>query len=113
MVDEDAVKEFIEDVGPESAQSLIMLFAAEARSRCLRVRELVARAHWKDVQREAHALRSTCGTYGIPGLAEIAGELEAAAEAGDGDRAAEMAAAIDESAEGAIDNLLNLIDSLT
>ncbi len=109
MLNEDAVRGFVESVGADTAKTLILLFTAEARARVARISDLTRRGDWKAVAKEAHGLASASGTYGLTGLAEIVESLGAAADAEDAETAQKLVDEINDKAEGGLDALTNML----
>lgn len=67
------------DLSPAEAAELVERFLADARQRCARARELLARGEWAHVAETGHLIRGACASMGATGLAELAANLETAA----------------------------------
>ncbi len=82
LLDKDAIRQFIQDVGLETAKELIGMFIEEAEDRVRRIGGLTGPDSIDEMAREAHSLKSTALTYGVAGLGEDAKILELACKAG-------------------------------
>ena len=66
----------------EFVQEIVELFASDASSRLVDMRQRVAIGDWQAVTRQAHSLRGAAGNVGAREVASQAGVLERDAEAG-------------------------------
>jgi HPt (histidine-containing phosphotransfer) domain-containing protein len=51
-------------------------FAASVPAKVADLRALMERGAWEDARRAAHKLRGSTGTYGLPDLSVVLGEIE-------------------------------------
>ena len=94
MLNEETIRRFIRTVGLESARELIDLFLEEARRRVDRMAGHVGAGNLTALEMEAHSLKGSAETYGVPSLGDMASEMESACRAGNSGRARDLMADI-------------------
>jgi HPt (histidine-containing phosphotransfer) domain-containing protein len=107
-LNEETVRQMIEDVGRETTQDLVRIFTHEVRERIKRMNAQSGQdgsgaPAWENLCQEAHALKSSALTYGLDGLGNLARELELAVQEGNPDPA--LLARLLETAEPALQAL--------
>ncbi|HEY5789996.1 MAG TPA: ATP-binding protein [Gammaproteobacteria bacterium] len=90
-IDQRTLEQLARDTDPALVPELVALFLDDARGRVARIRQALAATDLARVEDEAHALGSSAGTYGLPGIQRAARHCEEALRGGD--RAAGIAAA--------------------
>jgi len=80
-VDRRPIDQMVLDVGPEAFQRLVKLFDEETRGVVLELRRLFAAQDWRELGRQAHSLKHATSSFGLVELAEIAAQIEKAADA--------------------------------
>lgn len=108
-LDTQALEQFLQDVGP-AARELITLFVNETRTRLERMEKTAAASDWQALANDAHALKSSSGTYGLTGLAVAAAELEKAGREGKGEDVIRFMNLISRSTEAALSALVATVD---
>ena len=104
-----AIDQFLDDVG-SAARELVTLFINETHSRLERMEQQTNAADWKALGDEAHALKSSSGTYGISALSSIAADLESACHEERATDAIRHMGLLKENAESTLNDYLALID---
>lgn len=107
--DQSVINQFLEDVG-EAARNLIPLFVNETRARVNRMEQLTNASDWRSLGDEAHALKSSSGTYGLTALALIAAELERACRDGRHADAKLQMGLIGEKTESMLNTYVSLVE---
>jgi HPt (histidine-containing phosphotransfer) domain-containing protein len=69
-------------IGAEAFRRLADNLVADLAARLDRLARLGAAADWAALEREAHTLKGTAGSYGLSGVSELAARLEAACAGG-------------------------------
>ncbi|MDH5750769.1 MAG: Hpt domain-containing protein [Rhodospirillales bacterium] len=115
MLDRASIEQLFEAVGTETAKELLTFFIAEARERVGRIKDLTEQGNSggsiaEDLAREAHSMKSTAMTYGLPELGERARELEMSCKAGKTDPG--LAAQVCEVAESTLTELADFLVSV-
>ncbi|MEQ8709569.1 MAG: Hpt domain-containing protein [Rhodospirillales bacterium] len=110
LVDAGMINDVRRNVSAGAAASLYEGFFAEVRNHGLPCPDSqpVDMARMAD---RAHSLKSTCGTFGLVGLAAIAREIELCCGSGDSDRAVELAGEFQAIAEASIREAQAVLDS--
>jgi signal transduction histidine kinase/DNA-binding response OmpR family regulator len=75
-VDRKAFDNLVHEIGEESAYETIALFVKETEARLKLLRKLSSDADRSTIEREAHSLKGTAGTFGLREVAQLARELE-------------------------------------
>ena len=75
LLDSDAFRQLVNDVGPEAAETLLSTFATEAAGRIDRVRRLAATGDWDSVARECRALNAAASAVGLAAFVTQSGHL--------------------------------------
>ncbi len=83
-LDEAVLQALQQDLSAEMMPAVIGAFIAELGERMKALTEAVQIGDWRSAGRHAHALKGTAATLGAAALADAAGRIEAAGEAGDG-----------------------------
>lgn len=78
------------DAGPELVSELVVSFMKETDQRLVRMRDAMRSGELETIAAEAHAMKSSSGTFGALRLQRAVERIEAAAEAADADLAAEL-----------------------
>ena len=76
VLDMAIVNRLVADLGAQTAFNLVAGFVDEMIARTDRIAQAAARGDCRAVQHEAHALKSTAGTYGAREVARAAEEIE-------------------------------------
>lgn len=90
-VDDAVIAELRDDAGDALVDELILTFMRETNERLTRIPEALASDRIDDVAADAHAMKSSSGTFGALLLERLAADLEAAAMGGDAGRAGALA----------------------
>lgn len=98
MIDYEVFYEVVLQLGAEGVGMLLGTLAEDGGARIDRIHAAIAADSWTAVGKEAHALKSGSGTFGLIGVAERARALELACRAGVGP-----------SEKGAIDGLADAL----
>ena len=91
VLDDNVLKQLEADTNLEIMQDLIRTYIAESAERLKRMAAAAAQGDITTLGREAHALKSSSGTFGAVKLQEQARALEMACRAGDATKALELA----------------------
>jgi HPt (histidine-containing phosphotransfer) domain-containing protein len=91
VLDDTVLKQLQADTNLEIMQDLIRTYIAESAERLKRMAAAAAQGDITTLGREAHALKSSSGTFGATKLQEQARALEAACRAGDATKALDLA----------------------
>ncbi len=91
VLDETVLQQLQADTNLEIMQDLIRTYIAESAERLKRMAAAAAQGDITTLGREAHALKSSSGTFGAAKLQEQARALEMACRAGDATKALELA----------------------
>ena len=83
MLDMTIVSQLVADLDPATAVNLVTTFVDEMIARTGRIAQAAADGDSLALQHEAHALKSSAGTYGACQVAEAAQEVEALCRGGD------------------------------
>ena len=78
-----SLRELNGDEDPEFFQKLIRNFLSDTAKRVRGMREAFTRSEMKQVQRDAHRLKGTCGNMGASYIGRLFGQLETDAESAD------------------------------
>jgi HPt (histidine-containing phosphotransfer) domain-containing protein len=111
-LDRRPIEQMIADVGEEAFQRLARLFESETREAVIEMRRLVQVPDWRELGRQAHSLKHSTSSFGLDDLAAVAYALEGAADAGMGEKAAELLAHLEQVIEeelGAFDRTLRAL----
>ena len=83
MLDMAIVGRLVADLDPATAVSLVAGFVDEMIARTERIARAAADGDTAALQHEAHALKSSAGTYGAHRVAAVAQEIETLCRGGD------------------------------
>jgi PAS domain S-box-containing protein len=83
-----SLRELNNDEDPEFFQKLIRNFLSDTTERVRGMRQAFTRSEMKQVQRDAHRLKGTCGNMGASYIGRLFGQLETDAESADQESAA-------------------------
>lgn len=103
VLDLDCLAQMIAALDAETAVVLVDGFVEEMLARADRIGAAAAAGDGEALAREAHALKSSAGTYGAREVNGLAAAIERGAKAGDGARAATEARGMPEAARRAAD----------
>lgn len=83
MVNAATIEQLINDVGPEPARRLVVLFVADSKASLAQMQDIAAIAgvrdiDWDTLTRLAHSMKSAMHTYGLDVLGDEAVILEKA-----------------------------------
>lgn len=90
VVDDSILEELRADAGPALVDELIGTFMDETQSRLDRMGAALDDGRLDDIGADAHAMKSSSGTFGALRLESLAARLEAASMGDDGPRTAEL-----------------------
>ncbi len=90
LADREVLRQLQDDAGPALVSELIASFMNETDERILRMQEAMRSGDLDSVAAEAHAMKSSSGTFGALRLQVLVQRLEAAANVNDADLAAEL-----------------------
>lgn len=76
LLNTDALEELINQVGPELVHSLLAELKTDATERVVRMQDLLANDAFEDLRKEAHTLKSSCGTMGLKDVSQEAARIE-------------------------------------
>lgn len=110
-LDTTILNQMVEDLDRETVEMLVETFIDELAGRLDRMAEAVQPVDVDVLQREAHALKSSAGTYGLMRLYEIAVELDRVTKIGDAAAAGPLAAQLDDLGDAAVDALTEWQDA--
>lgn len=99
FIDAATVRQFVADLGPETATNLMRFFIDDASARVERIRAAQQAGDWSSVEREVHSLGSSAGTQGALQLMDASRAVEAALRNGRTEEAARDLAPVYELAE--------------
>lgn len=99
------LNQMVDDLDRETVEMLIDTFVDELAGRLDRMADASDPIDVAALQREAHALKSSAGTYGLMHLYEVAVELDRVTKLGDAAAAAPLAAQLDALGDQAVDAL--------
>lgn len=111
ILDTAVLDQMVEDLDRETVEMLIDTFVDELAGRLDRMADATDPIDVAVLQREAHALKSSAGTYGLMQLYEIAVELDRVTKRGDAAAAAPLAAQLDDLGDAAVDALTTWQDA--
>ena len=106
----DLIREMLDGIGAEAVRELSIFYITETRARVPEMRAFFDAKNFSELKRSAHSLKGASYTYGIITLAEIANQLEQAANAEDLESAVASLAWIEENTEAAISLLTAYLD---
>lgn len=86
-VDDNLVRQLIQEVGPDIARRLFDTFQTETRARLGRILDAAAANDLERLHEETHTLKGTAGSFGVPSVQAEAKAIEAASSAGDANEA--------------------------
>jgi CheY-like chemotaxis protein/PAS domain-containing protein len=90
VVDSATLKQLRDDAGPDLVSELIASFMSETDERLLRMQAATPAGDFESVATDAHAMKSSSGTFGALRLQSLAERLEAAASASDASLVSEL-----------------------
>lgn len=90
LVDESIIAELKEDAGEPLVEELISTYMAETNDRLERMGAALQEGRLEDIGADAHAMKSSSGTFGALRLEALAAQLEAASMGRDGERTAAL-----------------------
>jgi HPt (histidine-containing phosphotransfer) domain-containing protein len=94
-LDRRPIEQMVSDVGPEAFQRLARLFDSETRAAIGEMRRLLDRRDWGELGRQAHSLKNSTASFGLPKLAATAQSLEQAADSSQSEAARSDVAALE------------------
>ncbi len=104
-IDLNILRQLEEDTEPQLLGRAVGMFIDETNTRLAQIVRATATGDWGRLQREAHTLKSSAGTFGATGLQDHARRLDEACKHGDHALASALAAAIAEVASPALEVL--------
>lgn len=111
FVDIPTVREVRANVTPGTATELYERFIAEIAGHGLTDASGAAVSP-EELQAQAHTLKSTCGTFGLALLADLAGAIGEACRAGDYETAARLAIAFDAATQPSITAMREVLSTI-
>lgn len=90
LVDRAVLEQLCSDAGPSLVSELIGAFMAETDERVLRMGPALQSGDFESVAAEAHAMKSSCGTFGALRLQTLVQRIESAAAQNDAVLASEL-----------------------
>ncbi|WP_041802070.1 hybrid sensor histidine kinase/response regulator [Rhodopseudomonas palustris] len=72
----DTYETMVEEIGCEATLEIIAVFVKDTDERLALLRQLSVASHRREIEREAHSLKSAAATFGLHDLAGLARELE-------------------------------------
>ncbi|MBB5047261.1 hypothetical protein HNR60_002015 [Rhodopseudomonas rhenobacensis] len=69
----------VEEIGREATMEIVAVFLNDTEERLTMLRQWPVAAHRREIEREAHSLKSAAATFGLHDLAGLARELESTA----------------------------------
>jgi HPt (histidine-containing phosphotransfer) domain-containing protein len=94
VLDPEVLAQLATDLDHSILPDLVEAFLREAETRSAVMVAAAVAGELRPLEREAHSLKSSAGTFGAATLAARAREIEAACRAGDGRAAAELSRAL-------------------
>jgi len=111
-IDRRPIDQMVLDVGGEAFQRLARLFEDETRGSVVALRTLLTAQDWRELGRQAHSLKHATSSFGLTELAEIAAEIEVAADAHQPAQAGEQLARLETCTPEALKQLALLLDQV-
>jgi len=96
IVDDSIIAELKEDAGASLVDELISTYMAETDDRLERMGTALQDGRLEDISADAHAMKSSSGTFGAVRLEALAAQIEAASTRRDGERTAALMDALPE-----------------
>jgi len=84
MLCEDTLNELVEQVGVELVETLLGDLAEDAGGRVTNMQQLLAAGDMDELRKEAHTLKSSCGTLGLKIIQEQSAVIEKKLVTGEG-----------------------------
>ena len=111
IIDAPTIDRLEADTSPGAVQDLVKTFILETVERLDNILALIRKDDLATLEREAHSLKSSAGTFGAVALAERARALEAACKEGDRKNAAALAGGLRDLAIGAAEALVAHVEA--
>lgn len=109
-LDHALIREMVDGIGAESTRELMEIYSKETRGRSDELRTLYNEKNLPELKRSAHSLKGASRTYGITTLADVASELEKAADAQDLAKAEPLLVWIEQNTEIALAELASFVE---
>lgn len=104
------IREMVDGVGAESTRELMEIYNTETRGRAGELRTFYNEKNILELKRSAHSLKGASRTYGLTTLADVASELEEAADAQDLAKAEPLLVWIEQNTEIALAELASFVE---
>jgi PAS domain S-box-containing protein len=105
LVDEDALARLEQDTSPQAVPAMLDVFLKETRERLETVTDLMANGDIQGIGDQAHAMKSSAGTFGARRLHLLAKAVETACRANERDKALALAQRFSQVARNSMDAL--------
>jgi PAS domain S-box-containing protein len=109
LVDEDALARLGQDTSPQAVPAMLDVFLKETRERLETVTDLLASGDIQGIGDQAHAMKSSAGTFGARRLHLLAKAVETACWANERDRALALAQRFPQIAKNSIEALESFV----